>query len=83
MRTERIRIGTPDTGQFIAERAELWNDPRISPEELIRRDPLDIGEVVAAAEQPELADYVLQSLPEIRLPAHLWEIRYRWPKDDE
>ena len=44
---------------------ELWLDESITPEELIRLDPLDITpEMVEQAEQPELGDYSLQSLPE-------------------
>lgn len=42
----------------------LWADLSISPEELVSLDPLEVtGEVVERAEQPEMADYVLMSLP--------------------
>jgi len=45
--------------------AELWQDERISPEDLIRLDPLDIDyEMVERAERPELADPLIAFLPD-------------------
>jgi len=44
--------------------AELWLDQDIEPEALIELDPLDIeADMVDQAEQPELGDPLLTSLP--------------------
>ena len=42
----------------------LWHDHTIEPEQLIQLDPLEIThEMVQQAQQPELADYNIASLP--------------------
>jgi len=69
MRTElkhkKIRVEVITAAQKPVEDPEaLWLNPDIEPEELIARDPLDITpEMVDEAEQPELGDYNLYSLP--------------------
>lgn len=56
-----------DTAQQQIDPEELWLNTSISPELLIQLDPLDIdSEMVERAENPELEDFNLQSLPERR-----------------
>ena len=44
---------------------ELWLDPDIEPEDLVRFDPLDItDEIVELAEHPELANPIIKALPD-------------------
>ena len=61
----KIRVQVITAARKPAEDPEaLWLDQGIEPEEFIARDPLDITpEMVDEAEQPELADYGLYSLP--------------------
>ena len=68
MRTEqkhkRIRVQVVGAAQENIDPEALWQNPDIEPEDLIQLDPLEITpEMVDEAEQPELADYGLYSLP--------------------
>ena len=67
MRTEK-EIRTHKKGDAAPTRPEeLWLDPDIPPEHLIRLDPLDITEeIVQKAQQPELANFEIWILPEGR-----------------
>ena len=43
---------------------EIWLDQDVSPEELIRLDPMQITEeIIEMAEHPELADPVIAEIP--------------------
>lgn len=59
----RIRVVPLHAARRIIDPAELWLDQDISPEMLIKLDPLEIDpEMVEQAEQPELADPLLTGL---------------------
>ena len=81
MKTERthkkIRVRLEREAQEPIDPEALWGNLDIEPEELVRLDPLDITpEMEAQAEQPELADHNLQSLPARRFWLK-WELLER------
>ena len=64
-RTKKIRVQVMSAAQEQIDPEALWLNQDIAPEEFITRDPLDITpEMVEEAEQPELANFALQRLPE-------------------
>lgn len=85
---ERIRVVPLHTAQRIIDPAELWLDQDISPEMLIKLDPLDIDhEMVEQAEQPELADPLLTGLSDTAstLRAERVWLKMLWaqPRDED
>jgi len=80
MKTEMKHIARDerDIARRNIDPEELWLDQDIPADELIRLDPLDItAEMVSQAEHPELADWNLQSLPELKFPLRLEAIEYK------
>jgi hypothetical protein len=65
MRKENELSNTSENELVLSDPGELWLDLSVSPEELVRLDPLDISaEMVELAERPELEDWVLRRLPD-------------------
>lgn len=75
-RTKPIRVRVLSAVRTNIDPEALWLDDATGVEELIRLDPLDAAELEAQAEQPELADYVLQSIPEEGYSERLWGVMW-------
>jgi hypothetical protein len=80
-RTKKIRVQVISAAREQIDPEALWLNQDIAPEELIARDPLDITpEMVEEAEQPESADFALQSLPQRNDSLRLETIRLKLMK---
>lgn len=79
-RTKPIRVQVLSAVRTDIDPEALWLDDSVEAEELIRLDPLDVAELEAQAEQPELADFNLQSLPEKGFSEKLWGVMWRETK---
>ena len=61
----------------------LWLNPQVEPEALIAQDPLDITtKMVEQAEAPELADFVLASLPPRRFSLRMEALELKTMKGE-
>jgi hypothetical protein len=76
-RTKPIRVQVLSDVREEIDPEALWLDDSIDEEELIRLDPLDVAELEALAEQPELADINLRSLPSRTYSERLWAMMWR------
>ena len=76
-RNKPIRIRVLSEMREKVDSEALWLDESVEAEDLIRLDPLDVAELEALAEQPELADSNLQSLPGRIYSERLWAMMWR------
>ena len=76
-RNKPIRIRVLSEAREEIDSGALWLDDSVEAEDLIRLDPLDVAELEAQAEQPELADYNLQRLPSRAYSERLWAMMWR------
>jgi hypothetical protein len=76
-RTKPIRVQVLSAMRESIDPEALWLDDSVEAEDLIRLDPLDVAELEALAEQPELADINLQSLPSRTYSERLWAMMWR------
>ncbi|MCC6699773.1 MAG: hypothetical protein IT365_29390 [Candidatus Hydrogenedentes bacterium] len=76
-RTKPIRVQVLSTVREEIDPGALWLDDSVEAEDLMRLDPLDVAELEAQAEQPELADYNLQRLPSRGYSERLWAMMWR------
>ena len=61
---KKIRVQVLKAATKEIDPETLWFDTDIEPESLIEDDPLEISqEIIELAEQPELSDFWLMSLP--------------------
>lgn len=71
----RVRV-LPEAREKVDPEA-LWLDDSVEAEDLMRLDPLDVAELEAFSEQPELADVNIQSLPGREYSERLWAMMWR------
>ena len=76
-RNKPIRIRVLSEMREEIDPEALWLDESVEAEDLIRLDPLDVAELEAFIEQPELADENIQSLPGRGYSERLWAMTWR------
>ena len=76
-RNKPIRIRVLSEAREEIDSGALWLDDSVEAEDLIRLDPLDVAELEAFSEQPELADWNIQSLPGREYSERLWAMMWR------
>ena len=76
-RSKPIRVRVISETREKVDPEALWLDETVEAEDLIRLDPLDVAELEAFSEQPELADFNIRNLPSRAYSERLWAMMWR------
>jgi len=80
---KKIRVQVVTATKKDIDPEALWLNSSVEPETLIAQDPLDISQVmVEQAEQPELGDFRLMSLPPRRFRLRMEALELKTMKNE-